>query len=166
MAMVSASYIYSIMSSSSFTHNSLPSFVTMVDTFVTYLLHLLLTISLYIIFRLFRKSTENLPPGSNGWPVLGERVALALLGFRTSSSTRWRITATRYSEPRCWAKSSWYYVVRRATSLSSATTTNFSPLGCHNLFRRWFYRMMGRIATMNLSPYSTASNRPPSITRR
>lgn len=54
------------------------------EDYLLYFLPLaLLPISLYLIFYIHKKgskSSKNAPPGSNGWPLLGENMEFALLG--------------------------------------------------------------------------------------
>ncbi|KAH6776682.1 hypothetical protein C2S52_014243 [Perilla frutescens var. hirtella] len=56
------------------------------ETLMPYLLPLaLLPLSLYLISFIRRKRSDdlkNLPPGSTGWPILGENAALALFGHQ------------------------------------------------------------------------------------
>ncbi|KAL1533772.1 beta-amyrin 28-monooxygenase [Salvia divinorum] len=55
------------------------------DIFIPYLfLFLLLPFSLYLILFFHKEDSDdpkNLPPGTNGWPILGENVNLGLLGL-------------------------------------------------------------------------------------
>ncbi|KAK1371853.1 Beta-amyrin 28-oxidase [Heracleum sosnowskyi] len=40
----------------------------------------IIVVSLFLVFFIFRKSKENVPPGSSGWPVLGENIKYFWLG--------------------------------------------------------------------------------------
>ncbi|KAH6834099.1 hypothetical protein C2S53_016993 [Perilla frutescens var. hirtella] len=51
------------------------------EAFLPYLLSLLLLpLSLYLVCRKGSDDRQNLPPGSHGWPILGENIKLAMLG--------------------------------------------------------------------------------------
>ncbi|KAH6776676.1 hypothetical protein C2S52_014237 [Perilla frutescens var. hirtella] len=51
------------------------------EVFLPYLLSLLLLpLSLYLVCRKGSDDRQNLPPGSHGWPILGENIKLAMLG--------------------------------------------------------------------------------------
>ncbi|KAH6776677.1 hypothetical protein C2S52_014238 [Perilla frutescens var. hirtella] len=53
------------------------------ESFLPYLLSLLLLpLSLYLVWMIRRKDRRNLPPGSRGWPILGDDVELAMLGSK------------------------------------------------------------------------------------
>ncbi|KAH6821960.1 hypothetical protein C2S53_020710 [Perilla frutescens var. hirtella] len=62
------------------------------ETIMPYLLPLLLLpLSLYLIFFIRKKGSDdlkNLPPGSDGWPILGEYVEYSMLGTRQLVSER------------------------------------------------------------------------------
>lgn len=48
---------------------------------LTYILALVIVVvSLFLFFFIFQKSKANVPPGSSGWPVIGESMKFALSG--------------------------------------------------------------------------------------
>ncbi|KAK1371851.1 Beta-amyrin 28-oxidase [Heracleum sosnowskyi] len=58
--------------------------------FPTILSILIIVISLFVYFFIFKKTNANLPPGSGGWPVVGENIRFLLSGPQKFTEERTR----------------------------------------------------------------------------
>ena len=52
------------------------------EKLITYFVAVLVPLCLYLLWLIRRKGSGRVPPGSVGWPILGETVELALLGHQ------------------------------------------------------------------------------------
>ncbi|KAL1533781.1 beta-amyrin 28-monooxygenase [Salvia divinorum] len=106
------------------------------EAIIAYFLPLFLfPISLYLFSIIWRNGSDDrkkLPPGSRGWPVLGENFKFALSPPRNSSEKGCRNTLRRYSKPHWWEREWQRFAAQKATNYSSRTRTNSSPPGCLN----------------------------------
>ncbi|RVW94975.1 hypothetical protein CK203_040023 [Vitis vinifera] len=86
----------------------------------SFLLHpILLSVSLCVVFlvRRYKSATAKLPPGNQGWPIIGETLAFAL-GSKSGNPTRFIKERMMKYSPMCsgppwWARRSLSSVARR-----------------------------------------------------